>query len=121
VAFEDDLVDYPVARAVRSFTLTGGRTRPTVAFPVEATIELLPTGQRHWPDTPLGRVARSCHHRSIAEISAYEALPIGVVRVLVGDLAAQGFVEVQQTMSTAASAHDRRSLIERTLSGLRNL
>ncbi|HRW18533.1 MAG TPA: ATP/GTP-binding protein [Dermatophilaceae bacterium] len=74
MAFEDDLVDYPVARAVRSFTLTGGRTRPTVAFPVEATIELLPTGQRHWPDTPLGRVARSCHHRSIAEISAYEAL-----------------------------------------------
>lgn len=117
---EDD-ADVPVARAVRPFMLTAGRTRPRVHLPIEATMRLLPAGRRAWPDTPQGRIARTCDGRSVAELSAYESLPIGVVRVLLGDLVSQGCVEVQQTLSASTSVDQRRALIERTLSGLRNI
>ncbi len=118
---DDEDVAFPVARAIRPFMLTAGRTRPRVNLAVEATMRLLPAGHRDWPDTPQGRIARSCDGRSVAEISAYESLPIGVVRVLLGDLVSLGCVEVQQTLSASSSAAMRRALIERTLSGLRNI
>ncbi len=119
MSLDDD--DFTVARVVRPFAMTAGRTRPKVNLAVEATIRLLPAGLRDWPDTPHGRVARACDGRSVAEISAYESLPIGVVRVLLGDLLQQGYVEVQQTLSASSTAAQRLALIERTLSGLRNI
>lgn len=118
---DDEDVTFPVTRAIRPFMLTAGRTRPRVNLPIEATVRLLPAGRRDWPDTPQGRIARSCDGRSVAEISAYEGLPIGVVRVLLGDLVALGCLEVQQTLSAASSVAQRRALIERTLSGLRSI
>jgi hypothetical protein len=44
-----------------------------------------------------------------------------VVRVLLADLLQQGYVEVQQTLSASSTAAQRLALIERTLSGLRNI
>lgn len=117
----DDADDAPVARVIRPFAFTAGRTKPKVHFAIEATLRLLPAAYKRWPDTPHGRVIRSCDGRSVAEISAYESLPIGVVRVLLGDLLDQGYIEVQETLSASSSAAQRRALIERTLSGLRNI
>ena len=48
-------------------------------------------------------------------------LAIGVARVLVGDLAAEGSVQLQQTMTDSTSSDERINLIERTLRGLRDL
>jgi hypothetical protein len=48
-------------------------------------------------------------------------MPIGVVRVLLGDLVEQGYVRVQATLSADSSHDERRELIERTLRGLRTL
>ena len=48
-------------------------------------------------------------------------MPIGVVRVLLGDLVEQGLVRVQATMTDSSSQDERLELIERTLRGLRTL
>ena len=47
------------------------------------------------------------------------AVPLGVAKVLVADLVAEGLVVVQDTLSDDATVDERRELIERVLSGLR--
>jgi hypothetical protein len=57
--------------------------------------------------------------RSVAEISALLRMPLGVVRVLLSDLADQGRIRVYGT-GHAPGAPDH-ALLERVLSGLRRL
>lgn len=57
--------------------------------------------------------------RSVAEISALLRIPLGVVRVLVSDLADQGRIRVYGTGHGPGSPD--RALLERVLSGLRRL
>jgi hypothetical protein len=47
-------------------------------------------------------------------------MPIGVTRVLLGDLIEQGLVRIQATITDSTSTDERLELIERTLRGLRN-
>jgi hypothetical protein len=54
--------------------------------------------------------------RSIAEIAAVLALPLGVVRVLVRDLADAGQIRIHP----AADSIPRRELLERVLHGLQS-
>ena len=108
------------ARLVRSYTLTAGRTRAKVDLPVEATLELQDDAPESG-DSPKMRVLRMCDGKSVAEVSALARLPIGVVRVLLGDLVEEGKVRVQATLSDQSSHDERRDLIERTLRGLRAL
>lgn len=75
-------------------------------------------------------VARSVEHRgicelcvetrSVAEVAAHLGLPLGVVKVLVGDLAEAGLVQIQEPSLLFG---DRTSLefMERVLDGLRAL
>jgi hypothetical protein len=113
--------DAPVARVVRPYTLTGGRTAPTVALPVEATLRRQGAGPRVALDGNLSRILDVCDKRSVAEVSALVSMPIGVVRVLLGDLIEQGHVQAQATLTADSSKDERRELIERTLRGLRTL
>ena len=66
------------------------------------------------------QVLHLCDRRSVAEVSALVALPIGVVRVLLGDLVEQGLVEAQATLTEHSSKDERIDLLERTLRGLRS-
>ena len=68
-----------------------------------------------------GRILEVCDTTSLAEVSANLAMPIGVVRVLVGDLVEQGHLRIQATITDDSSFDERRDLIERTLRGLRSL
>ena len=68
------------------------------------------------------RIAVLCEPRaqSLAEIAAYLRLPLGVARVLVADLVADGLL----TLHSAAPKEgftERMDLLERVLSGLRKL
>lgn len=112
--------DAPRARLVRSYTLTAGRTRAKVDLPMEATLERQ-DGDTGTGDSPRMRVLRLCDAKSVAEVSALAKLPVGVVRVLLGDLVEEGKVRVQATLSDQSSSDERRDLIERTLRGLRAL
>ena len=113
--------DTPVARVVRPYTLTGGRTAPAVALPVEATLRRQGSGPQGLVDGNLTRILEVCDTRSVAEVSALVSMPIGVVRVLLGDLIEQGHVLAQATLTADSSQDERRELIERTLRGLRTL
>ena len=106
----------------RPYTLTGGRTRARIELPIEVTVETL-NGELDWePGDVRTVIVRLCRDRpSIAEISSYAALPIGVTRVLVGDLVESGHLRVHATLTDRSTASDRRRLIERTLDGLRAL
>ena len=45
------------------------------------------------------RILEVCDRRSVAEVSALVKMPIGVVRVLLGDLIEHGLVRVQATIT----------------------
>jgi hypothetical protein len=114
--------DAPAPRVVRHFTLTNGRAHTDVEIPLEATIRKLslvddtpPPGGVH------GRILEMCDTKSLAEVSANLSMPIGVARVLVGDLVEQGHLRIQATITDESSYDERRDLIERTLRGLRSL
>ncbi len=69
-----------------------------------------------------GRIVALCSSpQSVAEISAKLGVPLGVARVLIGDLVLAGHLRTQTTISETSSSDERRDLIERTLSGLRAL
>ena len=116
----DDRDVGPAARFVRPYTITAGRTESKVVLPLEATLR---REKRHGAGTGLSSGARevldACDTRSVAEVSALVAMPIGVVRVLLGDLIEQGLVQVQATITDGSSNDERIELIERTLRGLR--
>jgi hypothetical protein len=110
----------PAARIVRPYTITAGRTKSTVDLPMEATLRLQPTARaREWGSDLQGRIVEVCDNKSVAEVSAAVKMPIGVVRVLLGDLVEQGHVGVQATLNDSSSHDERLDLIERTLRGLR--
>lgn len=112
----------PPPNRARPYTLTGGRTRARIELPIEVTVETL-NGELDWePGDVRTTIVRLCHDRpSIAEISSYATLPIGVTRVLVADLVESGHLRVHATLTDDSTASERRRLIERTLDGLRAL
>ena len=69
-----------------------------------------------------GQILTLCAaHPSVAEIAAKLTLPLGVARVLIGDLVTQGYLQVHTTLGESATIDERRELIGRTLRGLRAL
>jgi hypothetical protein len=108
---------------VRPYTKTGGRTRSEYDLAVEALVSTSPQGLRSQgvvsPEQQ--SICGLCvDTRSVAEVAAHLRLPLGVARVLIGDMAGMGLVLVHQS---SALAGDRPSMefLERVLSGLRRL
>src|SRR5919199_6045618 len=110
-------------RLIRPYAMTGGRTRPADAdLPLEALVSTTSMGEDSLGTLNLERrsIAMLCRDvLSIAEVSARLDIPLGVARVLVGDMADEGFVVVH----TPTSPDDRPdlALLERVLYGLRTI
>ena len=112
------------ASLVRPYTLTAGRTDTSVDLPLEAPLQTLESALFHqWPPNDVrGEIVRMCvKSPSVAEVSSRLNLPLGVARVLVGDLVTSGYLRVQATLTERSSRDERRELIGRTLRGLRAL
>ena len=111
------------AAAVRPYAWTRGRTKSGLDLAIET---LLSTSQRGRDQMGLLQVehravAELCEQaRSVAEVAALLSIPLGVARVLLGDMAGLGLVTVHQTASSAGKTPDL-ALMERVLSGLRRL
>jgi Protein of unknown function (DUF742) len=115
-------VEEPLAggsASVRPYVFTRGRTRSAFELSIETLVSAAPQAQ------PMGLTGE--HHavlglcrepRSVAELAARVGVPLGVARVLVGDLAAAGAVAVHR--APGADGPDL-ALMERVLSGLRKL
>jgi len=120
--WESDVAARP--SLVRPYTLTGGRTVPRVDLPLEAPIGRAdPSLPARWPskDVRTQILTLSDGNPSVAEIAAKISLPLGVARVLIGDLVTQGYLRVHSTLSESSTDDERRDLIGRTLRGLRAL
>ncbi len=109
---------------VRSYVLTGGRTRGGADLPFEALIQVTPQGRSSIPRLALERrdIISPVHRPvSVAEISAHLRLPLGVVRVLVGDMVEEGCLTASAPDHTRAGDRPDRQLLERVLDGLQSL
>jgi len=109
---------------VRPYALTAGRTSTGVHLPLEAPIHTRDDAPRPcWPggDVRTMIVALGVARPSVAEIAAKLAIPLGVARVLIGDLVTQGYLQVHATLGDQTSIEERRDLMRRTLRGLRAL
>lgn len=114
---------------VRPYALTRGRTRTAggAPLPLEALVQAVaaPTVS----DTvEKRRILELCADRfeSVAEISAHLRLPVGVVRVVVGDLQESGQVRVHGlTAATAPGSSSSPSIslsvLESVLDGISSL
>jgi hypothetical protein len=112
------------ASLVRPYTLTAGRTETSVDLPLEAPVQTLQAALAHkWPPNDVrDKIIQLCiKSPSVAEISARLDLPLGVARVLVGDLVMSGYLRVHRTLSNRSTRDERRELIGRTLRGLKAL
>ncbi|MGW0710578.1 DUF742 domain-containing protein [Streptomyces sp. NPDC002643] len=125
---------------VRPYSLTGGRTRFGHVLAVETFVAVVETPHDR-PRLPGGAtdsasggvgslnskvmpemraIVELCRRmRTVAEIAALLKMPLGVVRVLLSDLADQGKIRVYGTGH--GPGQPDRALLERVLSGLRRL
>jgi len=122
-----DLYDHEVveeARTVRPYALTRGRTRASRSdLPLEALVRGV-AGQTDPQSTPERRrivELASASILSVAELSAHLALPLGVVRVLIGDLADAGLVVVHTGSPSAAPPATNLKVLESVLNGISSL
>lgn len=122
---EDPIEDSGEARMfkVRPYALTGGRTRSAHDLPLETVVTVTPRGEASVARLALERkriTQMVSEPLSIAEISAHLQVPLGVARVLVGDLCAEGLLESHRPQLNADERPDLK-LLERVLDGLQAL
>lgn len=107
---------------VRSYLMTGGRVAPSMDLAYEALLSTTPRGVAAMEGLAFERqaIARLCRFepQSVAEVSAKLNVPIGVVRVIAGDLVSESLLDVQAATENVA---DDVSLILRLIEGVRAL
>jgi hypothetical protein len=120
---EADLADAADAAIVRPYAWTRGRTKSTMDLRIEALVTTSELGEdiEALTQTEHRSVAELCTEpRSVAEVATLLHVPLGVAKVLLGDMAGLGLVIVHKTATGGANkAH--LMLMERVLSGLRRL
>ncbi|QFZ22025.1 DUF742 domain-containing protein [Saccharothrix syringae] len=118
---EDDF-GYPreeAASIVRAYSWTGGRTTSAYQLEIETLVSAVdwdyPGAMKAEYHEVINLVGRP---RSVAEVAALLRLPLGVAKVLLGDMAERGLIDVHDTASTD---QPDLGLMERVLAGLRRL
>jgi hypothetical protein len=114
----------PRGALVRPYAVTRGRTEPQRDIAIEAVLVTTARGtqEARFSGRDKQMIASLCDGRaqSLAEIAAYTRLPLGVSRVLVADMVADGLLALHDPLD-ARGDDDRMELLERVLSGLRRL
>lgn len=95
------------AATVRPYAVTGGRVRSATSnLPLETLIEVLPgaVDSRGLPPEKRAILSHAASsYVSIAEVSALLRMPLGVVRILIADLAEDGYLTIHT--STPVNVH----------------
>ena len=108
---------------VRPYTWTQGRTRPVQDLAVETLVSTSDVGRdvTMTHSAEHSAIAGLCADvRSVAEVAALLALPLGVARVLLADMIDTGLVHVHRNPTAFGNSPDL-SLMERVLAGLNQL
>lgn len=111
---------------VRPYAVTGGRTEPADGEVLDLIAAVVATGL---PPTAAGTALLTPEHRrvlglcgqqvTVADLAADTALPLGVVRVLIGDLTLQGAITVVR--QRPADKRSDNDVLQEILNGLRAL
>ncbi|MEU2612510.1 DUF742 domain-containing protein [Micromonospora sp. NPDC007271] len=109
----------PVARP---YTVTGGRIAPDQGqldvISLVVARRAAPTPGRLYPEQ--ARIVERCQRPlSVAEVAAELDLPLGTVRVLLGDLLGAGLIEMHDPPTL--SSRPSKELLEALLAGLQAL
>jgi hypothetical protein len=108
---------------VRPYTITGGRTRSAAEeLGLETLVSTTSHGELQMPMLNMERrqIALLCRELlSVAELSARLDVTLGVARVLVGDMAGEGLLQVHRSATQGSSPNI--ALLERVLYGLREI
>ena len=113
-----------VDRVVPVYAFTRGRTRAAgQELPLEAVVTA--TGLSQASGASLQRESRDivemcARPKSLAEIGAALRVPVGVARVLVGDLANGGYLEVHLPRTADGDGGPGHVILGRLLDGLRS-
>jgi hypothetical protein len=123
-SYDDRWLDADAGPVVRPYALTQGRTRPAgEAFDLVATVTTTQArisdpgglGPEHFAVLQLAQSPTT-----VVDIASDVDLPLGVVRILLGDLRELGLVTIQAPVPMMAQQVDRDTLRE-VLHGLRGL
>jgi hypothetical protein len=116
-------LDEDAGPVVRPYAMTRGRTRPTSGeFDLIALImatQPVPVGGGGLGPEHIAIMELCGRPQSVAEISAHLDLPVGIVRVLLGDLLDGGFILAREPRRS--SAHPSEPVLKAVISGLRSL
>ena len=112
--------DDQTGRLIRPYAMTGGRTLVETEIGLETQIQASTRASQHlgayrWEAAQLIELAQT--PMALVEAAARMQIPIGVARVLVADLVADGVMVVHAPAKTQNFA----SLLERVLDGVRSL
>lgn len=107
---------------VRAYTITGGRTNSqSLTLQFESMVAITDSGSQALGTLTFERKKIVClcdRALSVAEISATLHVPIGVAKVLVGDLICDGFLQLYDAPSDVTQD---LSLVRELIDGIRNL
>jgi hypothetical protein len=113
-----------VDRVVPVYAFTGGRTRAAgQELPLEAVVTatgLTPAGGASLQMESRAIVELCARPKSLAEIGAALRVPVGVARVLVGDLANGGYLDVHLPRTADGDGGPGHAILGRLLDGLRS-
>jgi hypothetical protein len=120
---DDSWMDWDAGPVARPYTVTGGRTRPRG----ERCFDLVDVVARTSLSAETGavrperaQILELCRTPvTVADVASATGLPLGVVRVLLGDLVAERLVEVR-TRAPRGRITDR-GLLQQVLNGLQAL
>jgi hypothetical protein len=116
-------LDDDAGPVVRPYAMTRGRTRPTTGeFDLIALVVATQpvSGAVAGLEPEYAAIINLCQHPlSVAEVSAHLDLPVGIVRVLLGDLLDKGLI-LARGPKPSAQPHSQR-VLKAVIDGLRSL
>lgn len=116
-------LDRDAGPVVRFFALSGGRARSDAAafdlLTYVKTTDTADTTARYLQPEHLAILARVIEPASVAEVASYLDLPVGVVRVLLGDLLELGAIVTHEPQSVSYLPDDH--VLKAVIHGLRSL
>ena len=116
-------LDWDAVPVVRPYAVTQGRTAPSGAAHVGLIDAVMATGewpQPHFrPGPEQRRILELCHRpKPVVDLASETDLPVGVVRVLLGDLIDEGLVRV---IPAQRKPHTDQRLLRMVLDALQSL
>jgi hypothetical protein len=119
----DRSLDWDAVPVVRPYAVTKGRTAPTGGAQVGLIDTVVATGawpQPHFrPGPEQRRILELCHSpKPVVDLASETDLPVGVVRVLLGDLIDEGLLHVHHAQR---KPHTDQRLLRMVLDGLQSL